>query len=189
MANNLNVGTAVLKSQEQTNNGIIEKYCYNDDNSMCDTYGGLYQWDEMMDYTATSNANPSGRPGICPAGWHLPSHSEYCQMEGYLDPTVECNTQGYTGTDGGGKMKEAGTTHWASPNTGATNSSGFTGLPAGGRYPNGSTADLTLYTYFWTTTYWNIEKYWYHVLGSNSGMEGHYVNLKTFGFSVRCVKD
>jgi hypothetical protein len=48
---NLNIGTRINGSQNQTDNGIIEKYCYDDNESNCDEYGGLYQWDEMMQYT------------------------------------------------------------------------------------------------------------------------------------------
>jgi len=50
---NLNVGTMINGSQNQTNNSTIEKYCYDNDPANCDEYGGLYQWDEMMQYTTT----------------------------------------------------------------------------------------------------------------------------------------
>ena len=48
---NLNVGTMIPGSQEMTDNSIIEKYCYENDPANCATYGGLYQWNEMMQYT------------------------------------------------------------------------------------------------------------------------------------------
>src|ERR1035438_4575700 len=47
---NLDVGTRINGSNDQKNNGIIEKYCYNDDTANCTKYGGLYQWDEVMQY-------------------------------------------------------------------------------------------------------------------------------------------
>src|SRR5690554_3367234 len=77
------------------------------------TYGVLYN------YTAACNS--------CPAGWHLPSDAEWTELTNYLGETVA-----------GGKLKETGTTHWASPNTGATNETGFTALPGGYRGTDGA---------------------------------------------------
>src|ERR1035437_7497296 len=68
---NLDVGTQVNGSLEQTNNGTIEKYCYNNDPANCTTYGGLYQWNEAMQYVTTP-----GTKGICPTGWHIPTYAE-----------------------------------------------------------------------------------------------------------------
>ncbi|MBK7175282.1 MAG: hypothetical protein IPH84_19155 [Bacteroidales bacterium] len=92
LAENLNIGTRINGSDNQTNNGVIQKYCMNDLESNCSIYGGLYQWDEMMNYTSSSSANPSGRQGICPEGWHIPSLNELCQMQTFLDPTMLCST-------------------------------------------------------------------------------------------------
>ena len=116
MAENLNAGIKIDRPNNQTDNGIIEKYCYDNNESYCDEYGGLYQWNEMMQYVTTEGAK-----GVCPSGWHLPTESEWDTLINYLG-----------GTDvAGGALKEAGTLHWNSPNTNATNSSGFTALSAG----------------------------------------------------------
>jgi uncharacterized protein (TIGR02145 family) len=88
------------------------------------TYGVLYNWPAAMAGSASSNANPSGVQGVCPAGWHLPSDAEWTELTDYLGGKSVA----------GGKLKETGTTHWASPNTGATNETGFTALPGGYRY-------------------------------------------------------
>jgi hypothetical protein len=48
---NLNVGTMIPGTREMSNNSVIEKYCYNNEQDSCTKYGGLYQWDEMMQYT------------------------------------------------------------------------------------------------------------------------------------------
>ena len=53
---NLNIGTMINGNANQTNNGIIEKYCYNNLAASCITYGGLYQWNEAMQYVTTSRA-------------------------------------------------------------------------------------------------------------------------------------
>ena len=79
MAENLNVGTRISGSSNQTNNSIIEKYCYDDLEANCNTYGGLYQWDEAMQYSATE-----GVKGICPTGWHLPTDAEWTTLADFL---------------------------------------------------------------------------------------------------------
>jgi len=171
---NLNVGTRIDGSQEQTNNGIIEKYCYNDDVSSCAVYGGLYQWDEMMQYIALE-----GSQGICPTGWHVPSDSEYTILTDYLGGESVA----------GGKMKEAGTDHWLSPNTGGTNSSGFTALPGGAADNTGHFVLLHYLTNLWTSTHGNMSYACYENLYYDSEQfNQHGYDPKTAGFSVRCLE-
>jgi uncharacterized protein (TIGR02145 family) len=72
MADNLDVGAMITGNINQTDNAVIEKHCYNNDLLNCAHYGGLYQWDEAMQYVTTAGAQ-----GICPAGWHLPTQAEF----------------------------------------------------------------------------------------------------------------
>ncbi len=188
MAENLNIGTMINGSSNQTNNSTIEKYCYNNNPANCDTYGGLYQWDEAMQYVTIA-----GTQGICPAGWHIPTDAEWMTMEEYLGMCSGTGSgcsgaTGWRGTDEGGKLKEAGTSHWASPNTGATNSSGFTGLPGGYRYTSGSFDYLTNYAYFWSSSE-NGTSAWRRYLFYNHASVFRGYEDKPFGFSLRCVKD
>jgi len=86
LAANLNAGTMVMalaNANVQINNSVIEKFCYDNDSLNCDTLGGLYQWDEMMDYTSTQ-----GIQGICPDSWHLPSVSEWDTLFAQFDPAT-----------------------------------------------------------------------------------------------------
>ena len=189
MAQNLNLGTRINGTLSQLNNNIIEKYCSNDLESNCDIYGGLYQWNEVMNYTGTSITNPSNRQGICPAGWHLPSDAEWCQMGTYLDATIDCNAIGGTGIDAGGLMKESGTAHWVNPNTGATNASGFTALPGGTMYYGSGYFNLTTDGFFWSASEDVSTTAFSRVLFSGSAQEGRYTEDKTDGLSCRCVKD
>ncbi len=104
MAENLNYGDQIDGMYNQTNNSIIEKYCYNDLESNCDSLGGLYQWNELMEYTTEE-----GTQGICPDGWHVPSDMEWFQMANYLDPTVTNPAlQSWQGTDIGTQLLEGG---------------------------------------------------------------------------------
>ncbi|MFH1937504.1 MAG: FISUMP domain-containing protein [Bacteroidota bacterium] len=171
---NLNIGTRINGSQNQTNNSTIEKYCYNDQESNCDTYGGLYQWDEMMQYVTTQGAK-----GICPDGWHIPTDAEWTTLTTYLGGESVA----------GGKMKEAGYAHWASPNTGANNSSGFTALPGGTRYSSGSFYNLTLSAYFWSSSQTDATYAWGRHLSYSNEYLGRYYYNKTYGFSCRCLQD
>lgn len=71
MKQNLNVGVMIQGSQNQTNNNVVEKYCYENNEYNCSQFGGLYQWDELMQYLATSPK------GLCPNGFHVPTNAEY----------------------------------------------------------------------------------------------------------------
>ena len=175
MAENLNVGVRIDGFQDQANNSIIEKYCYNDDNTNCNTYGALYQWNEAMQYLTTP-----GVQGICPTGWHLPSDAEWTALTDFLGGE----------SIAGGKMKETGTAHWLYPNTGATNSSGFTALPGGNRDNNGYFVNLTTTASFWSSTEYSSTRAWHrHLYYDNEGVTRCYYNTKADGFSARCVHD
>ena len=183
MAENLNIGTMIYGNINQTDNGTIEKYCYDNNTSNCNIYGGLYQWNEIMQYSVVY-----GTQGICPTGWHIPTDAGWCTMEQEVDPTITCSSTGPRGVDGGGKLKEAGTIHWNPPNTGATNSSGFTGLPGGLRpYNNASFVNIQVKGYFWSSTE-SGSSAWCRKLFSDAAQVIRATNFKDYGFSVRCVK-
>jgi len=143
---------------------------YNNDSvTYAAIYGKLYNWFAVNDPR-----------GLAPSGWHIPSDQEWTTLSNCLGGDLVS----------GAKLKEAGFTHWNSPNTGATNSSGFTGLPGGYRNLDGSFfANNGYYGNFWTTTQNGS------VVGLATGLYYGGANLqrtggnKTFGFSVRCVKD
>ncbi len=193
MAENLNVGTKINSTQsgyQQTNNGTIEKYCYNNDEANCAIYGGLYEWPEAMQYVTTEGAQ-----GICPEGWHIATDNEWKILEGAVDSQYpvgdpEWDGTGFRGYDAGGNLKEAGTSHWDSPNTGATNSSGFTGLPEGYRtYYDGSFYSLGRYGYFWSSSQYSTALAWLRYLGYNYASVYRIFTNKALGYSVRCLQD
>ena len=184
MAKNLNIGTMVTLNTNQLDNGTLEKYCYGNSTPNCNVYGGMYQWNEMMQYVTTA-----GVKGICPTGWHLPTDAEWCTMEQTLDPSVTCVSIGERGIDVGGKVKEVGTSHWYAPNTGATNSSGFTAL-GGGFVAGAANWDISYIAIFWTSTENSSTKSWRrwpHY--SDAKIRRDCDEPKTCGYSVRCVKD
>ncbi len=184
MVENLNIGTMITGSGNQTDNDTIEKYCYNNSTTNCDTYGGLYLWDEMMQYVTTE-----GVQGICPTGWHIPTDAEWCALENEVDAgTVSCIVMGWRGTDAGGNLKDTTTTHWASPNTGATNSSGFTGLPGGYRMGAYSFYNLTSKAHFWSSSV-DGPAAWARELDSDDAQVGRFTVGQTRSYSTRCLKD
>jgi len=176
MAQNLNVGTMIQGTTEQTNNSptpITEKYCYSDLETNCDVYGGLYQWDEAMQYSTTP-----GVQGICPTGWHLPTDPEWITLTTFIGAQSES----------GGRMKETGTAHWTTPNEGATNTSGFTGLPGGIRFTNGSFNNIGVMVLFHSSSQVNTTDDWDWGMDYNNAYI-HRVNYsKGWGLSVRCVR-
>ena len=175
MAENLNIGTMINGSNNQSNNDTIEKYCYNNDPVNCETYGGLYQWNEMMKYISVE-----GVKGICPLGWHVPSDNELCILTLEVDPTVNCSATSWSGTDVGTKLKNGG-------------SSGFDALYSGKRNPNGSFDNLG--SNIWILTCSKENNYpWYRRLTafypSNALIERYNSgNANSRGQSVRCLRD
>lgn len=162
-------------------------YYLNDSVSNAFIYGALYNW-----YAATDTHK------ICPAGWHVPSESDWKIMEKYLDNSIDTNglVSGFIGTDIGCKLKETGTAHWDYPNTYATNSSGFTALPGCRRYADGTFEtsctfeSLIGYTgYWWTTLYYYAPYSMMRALYADNNKIYHGGSTIREGLSIRCVRD
>jgi len=175
MAENLNIGTRIEGIIDQTNNDIIEKYCYDNDENNCNQFGGLYQWNEIMQYSTVQ-----GIQGICPEGWHLPTDSEWFIMENFVDPTItDPNYQGWRGVDCGEKLLVGG-------------SSRFEGLLAGLRkWDTAEFLRIGESTYFWGSTInpYNQVNTWFRKLNSHNPQSYRNGCMKSFGLSVRCIKD
>ena len=160
-------------------------YCtYDNVDSNLNIYGNLYNW-----YVIIDNRN------IAPVGWHIPSDSEWKELEIYLGMSHEdVDSIYFRGEDEGGKMKEVGIIHWYSPNIGATNESGFSALPGGfrnaigQRFSEGGFYYLGYAGYWWSSTEDSIYA-WNRMLNSNNSDIFRSHNGKQTGFSVRCVKD
>ncbi len=142
-------------------------------------YGVLYNWSAAMNGEAGSNINPGGIQGVCPAGWHLPGDAEWTELTDYLGGASVA----------GSKLKESGTTHWSSPNEGATNESGFSGLPAGYRGANGGFFYIEIYGDWWSSAEYSTDNAWFRYLSASDSNVHRFNFAKAHGFSVRCVRD
>jgi uncharacterized protein (TIGR02145 family) len=144
-------------------------YCwYNNDVANKAAYGALYNW-----YVVNTGK-------LCPTGWHVPSNDEW--------ETLINNLGGDTATVGG-KLKEAGTAHWLTPNTGADNSSGFTALPGGSHYTDGQFYLNRKYGWYWSATESSATEAIHPYLIYNTGAITRTPGSKSIGFSVRCIKN
>ena len=161
MKENLDVGTMLQGNTNQSNNGIIEKYCYNNDTANCSLYGGLYQWQEAMKY-----ASIPGAQGICPYGWHIPTPSQFQALKTAVN-------------NDGNSLKAIG--QGSGSGTG-TNTSGFSALLAGANW-TGTFNALTFETYFWQTDSQII------CLFAFSPQINTYAFGQNLGFSLRCLKN
>lgn len=147
-------------------------YCdYDNNTSVASTYGHLYNW-----YAVTDSRD------FAPAGWHVPTDTEWQTLVEYLGGWLVA----------GGKMKEDGTTHWTSPNIGATNESGFSALPGCGRNYDGSLDSmgiLGMEARFWSASEGGPDGAWERGLGfDHSGVSRYYYHNR-HGFSVRLIRD
>lgn len=169
-----NDGTPIPHEPASTDWGtlITPAFCwYNDNIGNASPFGALYNW-----YVVDTLSN--GGKNVCPAGWHVPSESEYAEMINYLGGE---NLAGI-------KLKEAGNVHFLSSNETATNLSGFTAMPAGYRV-NTSFYEKGYYAQYWTTTPSNATQSFF----VDIEYDGEYAYLsdqnKNRGNSIRCVKD
>jgi len=139
-------------------------------------YGKLYNW-----YTVSAG-------NICPAGWHVPTNTEWSILINYLDPIADGGNN--LNTTAGGKMKSTGTQFWQSPNSGATNETGFSGLPGGYRFSGSGTFDhVDYYGFWWSSSESSPANAWTRLLGYNNGSVPMSGSSKQNGYSVRCLKD
>jgi uncharacterized protein (TIGR02145 family) len=171
---NLNIGTMLLTPAVPADNGIIEKHCMNNLPANCLIYGGLYYWNEMMQYSL----NP-GVQGICPSGWHVPTDNEISTLVSYLAGTSVA----------GGAMKETGTEHWVTPNGGATNSSGFTALGAGCLFYQNQFSWFQSTLRLSTSTHGTGVSSWFWDLNNANATIDRLASGRDEGTSVRCIKD
>ena len=131
-------------------------------------YGRLYTW-----FAATDSRN------ICPLGWHVPTDAEWSILENYLG--------GYA--IAGGKLKEAGTTHWLAPNYVATNVSGFTALPNGWRNIGLTFVNFAKFGGWWSSTEILTTDAFIRYVSYKSSAITEEIDSKKSGIAVRCVKD
>ncbi|SOE50472.1 major paralogous domain-containing protein [Fibrobacter sp. UWT3] len=178
MAENLNVGIDVSGAEDQSDDSKIERYCYNDDTTNCDKFGGLYQWAEAMQLPSECNTKSCAdqikpnHQGICPDGWRLLTYDDFyivVHADGNVNPLVE----GVRAIAFGGHNYSGYSLIGAGYNWNHT----FKNLNEGTYwfYPEESVKNADVATY---ST--NQNKY-------SSGFSRNEV-YKTHGFSVRCVK-
>ena len=183
---NLNVGTMINGTQDQTNNGIIEKYCYDNNPDSCTKYGGLYNWNEMMQYTTQQ-----GTRGICPPGWHLPTDEEWKVLEGAVDSQYGIGDPewdiflSYRGYDAGKNLKTI--SGWYANGNG-TDLFGFSGLP-GGRFIDGLFSYPGGSGFWWPSTECGIYYAWSRSLYYGIPEVSRSNDYTRYGFSARCLRD
>jgi uncharacterized protein (TIGR02145 family) len=164
------IGTTTPATKDISGESTPEyQWAYDGNESNAATYGRLYTW-----YAITDTRN------LCPTGWHVPADTEWTTLVTFLGGDVAA----------GGKLKETGTTHWTTPNEGATNETGFTALPSGWRSSDGVFHDFGNIGALWTSTE-SSTGYPYDWYASyhagNFSLEN--VAVKQSGIGVRCLKD
>ncbi len=181
---NLNTGTMIPGNHSQTDNDTIEKFCYGNSPDSCSKYGGLYQWDEMMQYVVQPGAQ-----GICPPGWHIPTDEDWKILEGAVDSQFgigdpEWDETWSRGFDAGTNLKTS--SGWVTGN--GTNLFGFSGLPAGERFDSGTFVEVGEFSFWWSSDQQDSTFAWYRYIFSDPVIYRSAFSKKD-GYSVRCLRD
>jgi uncharacterized protein (TIGR02145 family)/uncharacterized repeat protein (TIGR02543 family) len=151
--------------------------CYDNSAANCATYGRMYNWTTAMNNAASSSANPSGRQGACPVGWHLPSDAEWTTLTNYV------------GTNPGTKLKSS--QYWTSYSETPTGTDdfGFSALPAGNGYLDGSFYNVGGNGYWWSATEYRAGSAYSRYMSYYNEYVSRDINDETNLGSVRCVQD
>jgi len=169
---NLNVGTMITGATEQTDNSTVEKYCYDNNSANCTTYGGLYQWNEAMQYVTTE-----GVQGICPTGSHIPSDNDWKILEMQLGMSQgDADATGWRGTDQGTQLKTGGTSGLNMP---------LAAYRGGGGFFDG----LLVVTDLGSSSESDGANAWRRWIDVYSATVYRTPDVKGTGFSVRCLKN
>ena len=146
--------------------------CYYDNNTSNAKYGSLYNWSVIGIYDINSK-------NVCPAGWHVSRDIDWQDLANYLGGEEVA----------GGKLKEAGFVNWVSPNTDASNIALFNALPGGLRTSNGNFYWINNKGYWWTATEQSGAESIYRILKFDSSTLDWSFDSRSYGMSIRCVKD
>jgi uncharacterized protein (TIGR02145 family) len=168
----------LITSNIQWGNSTSPGYCWYNNNEADNkvTYGTLYNW-----YTINTGK-------LCPEGWHVPSDVEWHTLICYLG--ISRGRHNFIeSASAGGKMKESGTMHWKSPNTGATNESGFTALPAGERGTDGTFYEINIDGFWWSSSEESSGTVLYRYVNFENSEVYRGPGYKQAGLSVRCIKN
>lgn len=184
MKQNLNYGktvtsyTSASTHSDMFNNSIPEKYAPNGDSTKLPQYGGLYEWDELMNYSTVA-----GSQGLCPANWHVPTDAEWQTMIAAAGGTMITTTGG----SGGNKLKALGEGFGAGA---GTNTSGFSAKAAGDRDSYGIFYGLGLRFIFWTSTQTTSPSAYQYTLWAEKDTIARDGNIqKITGLACRCVRN
>jgi uncharacterized protein (TIGR02145 family) len=184
-AENLNYGTFTQGDVNATDNGAVEKYCYQNDENNCNIYGGLYTWREMMDLPNTCETTScaaqisSNHQGICPPGWHVPTDEEYktLEMELGMTQTEADMLNTWRGSPVGTDMLAGG-------------SSGYESIFGGRMAGANSFALIGSYDYPNTATESGATNSYRRCLRAGDSNVGRWDTFpKSWSLSVRCLKN
>ena len=172
------------------------RYNPNNDANTVNTYGYLYNWSAVMHGATSSNSNPSGVQGLCPAGWHVPSDAEWTQLTNY----VSCQSEYVCGTNSSFIAKAlAATIGWTTDTTycavgndpTTNNATGFTAIPAGycwGYYGGLTYQQYGSHAFYSSSTQSNSSRAYGRFLKYDlADVVVDYNDNKFCGLSVRCV--
>lgn len=161
MAANLNYGSQIPSSSMQRDNCIAEKYCLNDNSAKCSSLGGLYQWDELMQFVTAQSTK-----GLCPPAWHIPSENEWNELFSHYI------SNGFAGSP----LKFSGY-------------AGFNALLNGIRFDNRNWDFDTFASFFWSSTSQGPYKAWAHAMNLVNPSVSYYPSNRSNAFYVRCIKN
>ncbi|MDA3803028.1 MAG: FISUMP domain-containing protein [Patescibacteria group bacterium] len=204
MAENINVGTmlASAATEPNTTDRTIEKWCYGDSLTNCESQGGLYNWNEAM-----RGSTVSGAQGICPTGWHIPTDAEINTLEKTVVGVIDSPNSQYpcslsetgwrrcaddSGDDVGGTYGAGNALRQVGLGTGVgsgTDLVGWSGNLPGYRYANDSYGNRGVSLILWSSSVSSSTNAWRRLFYYSRSTVYRGTNGKGYGFSVRCLLD